>query len=167
MMSGVTDAFTEKVGAWPGIMGQLGNLAGGALSGGIAIAVQVGLSALSRWIDGWWKSQEKRINDFRDFMHSVRDELLSGDISPNAAANIARMDEEDQQAALDHYRWMEDLKQNFLDAGLTAEEAHQWEIRRLNATTAAELRQLYVELAEVGKQARFQRAQGRTARCDT
>ena len=154
-MDGVLSGVTEKLSSVPGIMGQLGNLAGGALSGGIAIAVQVGLSALSKWIDGWWKSQEKRINDFRDFMHSVRDDLLSGDISPNAAANIARMNEEDQQAALEHYRWMEELKQTFLDAGLTAEESHQWEIRRLNATTAAELRQLYVELAEVGKQARF------------
>ena len=156
-LDGVLDRVTTRLSGMPGIMGQLGNLAGGALTAGISTAVQFGLSALSKWIDGWWKGEEKRVNDFRDFMHSVVDELVAGDLPAARAASIARMNEDEQQAALEHYRYMEDLAQTFRDAGLSADEALAWERRRLAATTATEIAALYSELEDVGEAARMNR----------
>ena len=54
--SGIGKFFGGKL---PGMMGGFGEVAGGALSGGISMAIEIGLQVISKLIASWWDREGK------------------------------------------------------------------------------------------------------------
>ena len=66
----MTDLFSEniniKLGGGKGLLGELGNMLGGALSGGLSSLVGFGLSKIGGWIGGMFKSDEEKKAERRE-----------------------------------------------------------------------------------------------------
>ena len=154
--SGIGKFFGGKL---PGMMGGFGEIAGGALSGGISIAVQVGLELLTKWISSWWDRTGKRIRAMAESYNDSMSSIISGTMSAADAFRKALVDSHQDEELSASFERLLELEEVYKNAGKSAQDAARWQREWNKAVKDHDANKLYSltrELELVSKIAREQ-----------
>ena len=145
----------SEMGGYGGIAVEtLGNVASALAKGDWIGAAIAALTGLGKALDRAFNGAQMAMNDLSDRVTLLFSDIVSGSLTAEEAFDRA-FNWEGNESGFDRLRMLQHL---WVDAGLTAEAATAWQVRYNDAVAAQNpdtMRQLLVELEEVGEAARL------------